>query len=131
MSRVPALIVMHADLAAALLRAAEKLYGPLEDVPVLSNEGLSRDSLEAEISKRVAGWEAGGLLLTDFWGGSCHQCGLSVARAQGEIIMVTGLNLPMLLDYVHNREQYGVRELADRLLKKGQESIRIQAGRAA
>ena len=131
MSRVPALIVMHADLAAALLRAAEMLYGPMEDVPVLSNEGLSRDALEAEITKRVAGWESGGLLLTDFWGGSCHQCGLSVARGRGHIIMVTGLNLPMLLDYVHNREQYGVQELADRLLKKGQESIRIQPGRAA
>lgn len=131
MSRVPALIVMHADLAAALLRAGEKLYGPMEDVPVLSNEGLSREALEAEIARRVGGWDAGGLLLTDFWGGSCSQCGLSVARGNGEIIMVTGLNLPMLLDYVHNRDQYGVRELAERLLKKGQESIRVQAGRAA
>ena len=43
MTRVPALLVMHADLAAALLRAAETLYGPVEDVVVLSNEGLSRD----------------------------------------------------------------------------------------
>jgi len=46
MTRVPALLVMHADLAAALLRAAEKLYGPVDDVAVLSNEGLSRADLE-------------------------------------------------------------------------------------
>ena len=38
--RTPALLVMHSDLAAALLRAAEKVYGPVESVEVLSNEGL-------------------------------------------------------------------------------------------
>ena len=56
MSRVPALVVMHADLAAALLRAAALLYGPVEEVEVLSNEGLSRARLEDEIARRVAGW---------------------------------------------------------------------------
>ena|ERR1041385_7761602 len=139
MSRVPALLVMHADLAAALIRAAGTLYGPVGDVEILSNEGLSRDTLEAEIDRRVSHWEDGGLVLTDFWGGSCHICGASAARRRaaadatrrGEVVIVTGINLPALIDYLHNRELYGVVELAERLRRKGQESFRIQRGEAA
>jgi mannose/fructose-specific phosphotransferase system component IIA len=128
MSRVPALLVMHADLAAALLRAAETLYGPVDDVGMLSNEGLSRADLERAIEARVAAWPAGGLVLTDMWGGSCYQCGASVARGHGEVVVVAGLNLPTLLDYLHNRDHTTVSELADRLLRKGQDSIRVQRG---
>ena len=125
-ARVPALLVMHADLSAALLRAAEQVVGPIEGVESLSNSGLSRDELEREIASRVGRWPAGGLVLTDFWGGSCHLCGASAARGRGEVVVVTGLNLPTLIDYLHNRERYGVIELAERLQKKGQESIRLQ-----
>ena len=128
MSRVPALVVMHADLAAALLRAAAAVYGPVEDVAVLSNEGLSRDQLEDEIARRVGAWPQGGLVLTDFWGGSCHVCGAAVARGRGEVIVVTGLNLPTLIDYLHNRDAFSVDALAERLRSKGQESIRLQRG---
>lgn len=131
MTRIPALLVMHADLASALLRAAEQVYGPIDGVDVLSNEGLSRQSLEQEIGRRVSGWAEGGLVLTDFWGGSCHICGLAAARGRGEVVIVTGVNLPTLLDYLHNRDQYPLDDLADRLRRKGQESIRVQRGPAA
>lgn len=129
--RVPALLVMHADLSAALLRAAEQVTGPIEGVDSLSNTGLSRAELEREIELRVARWPAGGLVFADFWGGSCHQCGASAARGRGEVVVVTGVNLPTLIDFLHNRDKYGVDELAERLLKKGQESIRLQRGKAA
>ena len=124
--RVPALLVMHADLSAALLRAAEKVYGPVEGVDVLSNEGLSRDALERAIDQRVASWASGGLVLTDFWGGSCHLCGVSATRGRTEVAVVSGLNLPILLDYLHNRDHYEPGALAERLQKKGQDSIRVQ-----
>ena len=128
---VPALLVMHADLSAALLRAAEQVTGPIEGVETISNTGLSRAELEREIIQRVERWTAGGLVFADFWGGSCHICGASAARGRGEVVVVTGLNLPTLIDYLHNRDKYGVLELAERLQKKGQESIRLQRGIAA
>ena len=128
MSRVPALLVMHADLSAALLRAAEKVYGPIDGVQVLSNEGLSRDDLEDAIETCVKDWKEGGLLLTDFWGGSCHTCGATAARRHGEVVIVTGVNLPLLLDYLHNRDRLSALELAERLQQKGRDSIRVQRG---
>ena len=123
---VPALLVMHADLASALLRAAVSVVGPVADVHILSNEGLSRAALEDAIEHEVEGWANGGLVLTDFWGGSCHTCGVAAARGHGEIVILTGVNLPTLLDYLHNRDRLGVVELAERLQQKGQASIRLQ-----
>jgi mannose/fructose-specific phosphotransferase system component IIA len=131
MARVPALLVMHSDLAGALLRAASSVYGAVDDVEVMSNEGLSRETLEERIEERVSGWTQGGLILTDFWGGSCHLCGISATRGHGDIAVITGLNLPTLLDYLHNREQYSPLELAERLLKKGRDSIRIHQAETA
>jgi mannose/fructose-specific phosphotransferase system component IIA len=128
--RVPALIVMHADLAAALLRAAEQVYGPVEGIEALSGEGLSRDGLIGEVCRRVERWANGGLVLTDFWGGSCHLSGVTAARGRGEVLVVSGCNLPMLLDYLHNRDTLDPSALADRLQKKGQESIRVKRSAA-
>lgn len=128
--RVPALLAMHADLAEALLRAAAQVYGTVDGVEVLSNQGRSRAELERVISERVAEWPHGGIVFTDFWGGSCHQCGISAARGRGEVVVLSGLNLPTLLDYLHNRDQYEVVELAERLERKGQESIRVQRAAA-
>ena len=128
MATVPALLVMHSDLGQALLRAAAAVYGPFEGVEVLSNDGLSREDLERRIAEKVASWKHGGLLLTDFWGGSCHVCGVAATRGHGDIVVVTGLNLPTLIDFLHNREELGPLELADRLQKKGRESIRLHHG---
>jgi len=86
------------------------------------------DRLTEQIEARVATWDHGGLVLTDVWGGSCHQCGASAARGRGEVVVVTGLNLPTLIDYLHNRDQHSPVDLAERLLRKGQESIRLQRG---
>lgn len=125
---IPALIVTHADLGQALVRAAEQVVGTVEGVTLLSNEGLSRADLELAIEQRVQGWTAGGVLLTDFWGGSCHTCGASAMRRHGEVVIVTGINLPLLLDYLHNRDKLSATELAERLQIKGRESIRVQRG---
>jgi len=132
-SRVPALVVMHADLGEALLRAARQVYGDFEDVEALSNSAYSRDDLERAIEERVARWPHGGLVLCDFPGGSCQQCSLLAARIRShgpdaEIVLVTGANLSALLDYLHNRDQYGVVELAERIRKRAQDSIRVQRG---
>jgi PTS system mannose-specific IIA component len=128
---VPALLVMHADLAAALLHAATSVYGEISGVQVLSNEGLSRDQIEERIAAEVAPWREGGLLLTDFWGGSCHTCAMAAARGNGHIVLLTGVNLPMLLDYLHNRTNFGVEALAERMQQRGRDNIRTQRGPGA
>jgi len=131
MERVPALIVMHGDAARGFIAAARSVVGEIEDVFALSNTDHSGRALEAEIEKHVKGWDHGGILFTDFRGGSCHLCGMAVARKFPGIVLMTGLNVTMLLDYLHNRESYDVNDLAERLQKKGQDGIRIFHGQPA
>ena len=71
MSRLPALLVTHGHVGDALLEAAERIVGKLEDVSVLSNDGLSRESLTAAVSERVRQFgPGGGLLFVDVAGDS-------------------------------------------------------------
>ncbi len=133
MTRVPALLVMHADLGEAMLHAARQVYGDFEDVEALSNTAYSREDLRLAIEERVARWPHGGLVLCDFPGGSCQQCSLLAAkiRSRGpdaEIVVVSGTNLSALLDYLHNRDSYEVVELAERVQKRALDSIRVQRG---
>ena len=72
----------------------------------------------------------GHVVFIDFWGGSCFTCGVSATRGR-EVLVLTGINLPTLLDYLHNRDRYPVVELAERLRQKGQESFRLQRAPAA
>ena len=128
---VPALLVMHADMADALLHAATTVYGEFTGVQVISNEGLSKAQIEDRVASEVAHWTRGGLMLTDFWGGSCHTCALAAARGNGKIVILTGVNLPMMLDYLHNREHFGVDALAERMQQRGRDNIRTQHGPGA
>jgi len=124
---VPALVVMHGDLAEALARAVAMVYGSSEGLDALSNAGLSRDALQAEIQRRVDAWGRPGLVCVDFWGSSCHAAAACVARNR-DVIVITGVHLGMLLDFMHNRETHGRDALAERMCRKGLDSIRLVHG---
>ena len=126
MSLLPALLVTHGTVGDALLAAAEKIVGRIEGVTVLSNDGLSKDSLTAAVRERVSAFGAdGGVLFVDVAGGSCAQAALLVAarEAPGPTPVLCGVNLPMLLDFAHHRGTLDARALAVRLREKGQAAV--------
>ena len=134
MSRLPALLVTHGQVGDALLRAAERIVGPLEGVSVLSNEGLSRDTLTQAVRERVRAFGTdGGVLFVDVAGGSCAQAALLVAarEAPGPTPVLSGVNLPMLLDFAHHRATLDARALAGRLREKGQAAVVLLEPRPA
>ena len=134
MSRVPALLVTHGRLGDAASSSASRILGPLEDVSVLSNDGLSREALTQAVSERVRAFgPGGGVLFVDVAGGSCSQAALGVAarEAAGPTPVITGVNLPMLLDYAHHRGDLEPRALAARLAAKGQAAVVVFEGRPA
>ena len=125
--RVPALVVMHEDLAAAAVAAVAAVYGESEGLTPLSNRGLSRETLQAAIDENVAAWDAGGLVCVDFFGGSPHVAAACVARTR-DIVVVTGCHLGMLLDYMHHRDSLDRDALAERLVRRGRDTMQIVRG---
>lgn len=128
MSRLPALLVTHGQVGDALLAAAEAIVGKLPDVSVLSNEGLSRDTLCQAVRERMRAFgPEGGIVFVDVAGGSCAQAALLVVarEAPGPVPVLSGVNLSMLLDFALHRVDFDARALAIRLREKGQAAVDV------
>ncbi|UCG74877.1 MAG: hypothetical protein JSV95_08925 [Gemmatimonadota bacterium] len=115
MSEVRGVVVAHGELASALVRAVEGISGVEEALEPLSNEGCTPDELARRV-RRATG-QGPAIVFVDMASGSCAFAGRRIAR-EGTIAVVSGVNLPMLLDFVFHRDM-DLRSLAERVLAKG------------
>jgi PTS system mannose-specific IIA component len=99
--RVPfgVVVITHGQLATELLNAAEMIVGELPTFAAVSigwhdDVTVARDAIGAAIAR--VGRDGGVLLLTDMFGGTPTNLGLTFLEA-GCVEVVTGVNLPMLL----------------------------------
>jgi mannose/fructose-specific phosphotransferase system component IIA len=122
-----ALLITHGDLGAALLQTASGIVGPTPGVEAISNKDQSREGLTRLIESKIAAWNGEqGLVLTDIHGGSCAQAATSGALlGRGAPPVITGVNLPMLVDFLVNRGTYTAAEMAARLIEKGRAGVRL------
>jgi mannose/fructose-specific phosphotransferase system component IIA len=119
-----ALLVTHGNLGAELLSTAELIVGPQKGVSVLSNNELSSESLEDAIQTELATY--GGdetVIFVDVAGGSCL-CACRVAEGdEKKVKVISGVNLPMVLEFFHYRDRLPFEELAERVAAKGRGGI--------
>jgi len=99
------LVVTHGEFGSALLGAAQMIVGPqpgIESVSVLVGRGVDEivSELKAALSRLESG--LGVLVLTDLFGGTPTTLSLSL-RKLGNIEVVAGVNLPMLLKVLQGR----------------------------
>jgi mannose/fructose-specific phosphotransferase system component IIA len=121
---VHAVLVTHGALGRELVRTVETILGSQSDVVYVSNEGSSLDGL-ADILRAAVGGPGPVVLFVDLLGGSCgHACrALCIERGEGAF-GITGVNLPMLLEFFYHRDRVSFAELQERLLLKGRDGVR-------
>lgn len=114
-------VVAHGRLAEGLVAAVRQIAGVTDDALVGVSHG--REGRE-ELCERAMSELRGprNLLFTDLPSGGCHLAALIVTRERPEVPVITGVNLPMLLDFVFNR-RLEFDELVPRLAQKGQMAI--------
>jgi len=90
-------VASHGKLAEELIRTAEAVVGPLEDVVAVSVVGTSPD-MRGDLKEAIQRVDRGEgvLLLTDLLGGSPTNLCVSFLQER-RIEVVTGVNLAMLL----------------------------------
>ena len=93
-------VVTHGQLAIELLNAAEMIVGDLPRFTAVSigwHEDVNdaREDIDQAI-ERVRGVDAGVLLLTDMFGGTPSNLGMTFLE-KDRVEVITGVNLPMLI----------------------------------
>ncbi|MDY7078377.1 MAG: PTS sugar transporter subunit IIA [Chloroflexota bacterium] len=118
-------IVSHADLGDAMIRAAEMIAGSTESL--YSVALLPDDSPESFGEKldtalqEIEGQET--LVLIDLFGGTPYNVAARLVLKEN-VECVTGANLPMLLELVMSRDGATLAELAEDIARAGQESVK-------
>ena len=123
--RVAGVIVTHGHLASELLAAAEMIVGPVKHITAVSigwhdDVDLAREEIERAIGR--VGEGCGVLMLTDMFGGTPTNIA-SMFLAEGEVEVVTGVNLPMVIKLASQQEQESLVDVARRVRNQGQEGI--------
>lgn len=115
------IVIGHADMAEGLVAAARHITGIEEDVLVpLSNRERSPEDLARTIADHLEGGPA--VLFTDLQSGSCGFAARRLTRDRPDLVVLCGVNLPLLVDFVMHREM-PIDELVARLVEKGRSSI--------
>lgn len=118
---VRGLVVGHATLAQGLVAAARQITGADEDALVaVTNEGCGPEALQAAVSGSLG--EGPAVVFTDMGSGSCAFAARRIALDRPDTAIITGVNLPILLDFVFHR-QMPLGQLVERLTEKGRVGI--------
>lgn len=121
------LIVTHCDLGKELLNAAEFIVGKIDAVDTIAiTETSGTDLLRKKIEAKVNALDRGDgvLILTDMFGGTPSNLSLSFLK-EGNIEVLTGVNLPMMIAIVQNRPNSKVTTLAQKAQEAGKMGISL------
>lgn len=123
--RVAGVIVTHGQLASELLAAAEMIIGAVKHIAAVSigwhdDVEAAHNEVERAISRVSEG--KGVLILTDMFGGTPTNI-TSMFLAEGEVEVVTGVNLPMVIKLASQTETESLADVARRVRDQGREGI--------
>ena len=118
-------VVTHGQLATELLHAAETIVGDLPRFAAVSigwhdDTGDARGEIEQAIARVEEG--AGVLILSDMFGGTASNLAMSFL-SQGQVEVITGVNLPMLIKLANLPQQSDLLTAARDMREHGRNAI--------
>lgn len=120
------ILVSHGEFTTYLLKSAEMILGDQKENSVVSIKFYAKDSMEtlknrvAEVLDKFKDEEL--LILTDLKGGT--PCNVSfLLSKQYKLRLITGVNLPMLLESLLSIEENLTDELIKTIIKAGIDGV--------
>jgi PTS system mannose-specific IIA component len=121
-------IVTHGKLADSLIETAEIILGSRPDAITSVSINLIEDTDKhrEKVARAIksVNRKNGILIFTDMFGGSPSNVSYSFLE-KGQIEVVSGVNLPMLIKAIESRERMKLEQLAENLEASGKRSISI------
>jgi PTS system mannose-specific IIA component len=121
-------VVTHGRLGAELINTAEFILGRIENCTAVSINGQDspeqiRDRIQEAIKKSNEHGN-GVLVLTDMFGGTPSNLSLAFLEP-GQVEVLTGVNLPMIIKIAQSRDKQSLAELAQSVGAYGRKSISV------
>lgn len=125
MGKIGGVIVSHGQVATELLAAAETVVGDLNHIAAVSigwhdDVEAAKDEIDRAIKTVSQG--SGVILLTDMFGGTPTNISAMFLK-EGEVEIVTGVNLPMVIKLASNAKDISLVDLAREIEDQGKQSI--------
>ncbi len=125
------LVVTHASLGTALIETVEFILGGPQDnlFSVSINIQEDPDALRKKIKQGISKvrTEDGVIILTDMFGGTPSNLSYSFLE-EGQIEVISGVNLPILLKAINSRSKMDMETLTSALVEHGKKSISLASG---
>lgn len=125
------LLVTHANLGSALIETVEFILGKTQDnlFSVSINIQENPDTLRKKIKKGISKVRSdnGVIILTDMFGGTPSNLSYSFLE-EGQVEVISGVNLPILLKAVTARSKMDMEALTLSLVEHGKKSISLASG---
>jgi PTS system mannose-specific IIA component len=119
------LLVSHGRIAESFLDVALEIVGPVKGVEIVAlAEPIDEGKVMEDIQRARKGIDEGDgiLILTDMFGGT--PANLCFSLLEDPLVEVlTGMNLPMILQILSSRKDAGLAELAAIAMRCGRENI--------
>ena len=121
-------VVTHAGLAGELLGAAAMICGDTSACEAVELHPTDPPELLTERIASAVGRVGGDsvMIMTDMFGGTPSNTGMSFLQ-EGKAEVITGVNLPMIVEFLSRRERVPFDDLASLLQRTARDSI-IVAG---
>ena len=120
------IIVTHGTLAGELHHTTELIVGKLQDCYPLSGSDFSDEEVISRIQGIIDRTKAeNAVVFVDYFGGSCCINSVRAVHELKNVKVISGVNLPMLLDFATKRDSMGFQEMIDHLLRRGRESVKL------
>ncbi|MDQ0496522.1 MULTISPECIES: PTS sugar transporter subunit IIA [Paenibacillus] len=117
----------HGKLSKEILRSTEMIFGHLDNVVGVTFEpGESVNGLveKYKAALETIDWTDGLIFLVDLFGGSPYNAASRIVAGYEKMDIVTGVNLPMIVDLLTNRGLENVENLSDLVIRAGQDSMK-------
>lgn len=124
---IGALVITHGQLGQELVAAAEMIVGEISHITALSigwNDDVNESKKEIDQAVHTVNQGRGVIILTDMFGGTPSNISLSLLK-KGEVEIVTGVNLPMIIKVANQTGNESLAELAQMVRDQGQKNISI------
>lgn len=125
MKRIGGVIVSHGQVANELLAAAETVVGDVSHVTAVSigwHDDVEAASEQVERAIKTVSEGVGVLVMTDMFGGTPTNIAAMFLKA-GEVEIVTGVNLPMVVKLAANTKEITLTDLAKEVEEQGRQAI--------